>query len=224
MIETKIYNQKGKEEGKIELSDSVFGAPWNADLVHQVVMGMLSNKRAGTADTKDRAEVRGGGRKPWKQKGTGRARHGSSRSPIWKGGGVTHGPLAEKNYDKKINKKMRAKALFVVLSQKLRDGQVLFVDSLTIAKAKTKDAKSVLDALSTVPGFEKLKTSKKPIALLAFLKKSESTGKSFRNLPQCSFELVKDINPAILLSHKYVIIEEPAKSVEIIGSRLVKAE
>ena len=132
-MEAKIYNQKGKDAGTIELPEKVFGAKWRADLVHQVVESMRSNKRAGTADTKDRGEVRGGGRKPWKQKGTGRARHGSSRSPIWVGGGVTHGPLAEKNYKRKISKSMRAQALFSVLSKKLKDGEIIFIDSLAVS-------------------------------------------------------------------------------------------
>src|SRR3989344_2612038 len=97
-LQTKIYDQKGGEAGMINLPAKVFAAKWRSDLVHKVVEGMRSNKRAGTADTKGRGEVRGGGRKPWKQKGTGRARHGSSRSPIWGGGGVTHGPPARNNF------------------------------------------------------------------------------------------------------------------------------
>src|SRR3989304_1483386 len=104
-ISAKIYSQKGTEAGVIELPAKVFGAKWRRARGPRVVQGMGSTKRAGTAEPKDRGEVRGGGRKPWKQKGTGQARHGSSRSPIWVGGGVTHGPLAEKNYKRKINRK-----------------------------------------------------------------------------------------------------------------------
>src|SRR5512135_1972448 len=102
-MEAQIYNQKGEQTGKITLPESVFGLPWNGDLVHQVVTSMRSSEREPWAHTKDRGQVAGGGKKPWQQKGTGRARHGSSRSPIWRHGGITHGPITDKNYGKKIN-------------------------------------------------------------------------------------------------------------------------
>src|SRR6185437_9448180 len=129
-METKIYNIEGKETGKMTLPENIFGLPWNADLMHQVVVSMRSNARHSIAHTKDRGEVRGGGKKPWQQKGTGRARHGSSRSPIWKGGGVSHGPRKEKLYAKVLPKGMRRKALLVALSRKYKDGEIIFLDKL----------------------------------------------------------------------------------------------
>ena len=218
-MEAKIYNQEGTSAGEIALPAKVFAAKWRADLVHQVVEGMRSNKRAGTADTKGRGEVRGGGKKPWKQKGTGRARHGSSRSPIWVGGGVTHGPLAEKNYKRKISKSMRAQALFSVLSKKLKDNEILFVDTLATADIKTKSAQKVMESLAKASGFKPLAHSKKPRALTALFGRSEKAEKSFRNLPQLELAFLKNLNPLDVLNHQYLIIENPVESVKFLESR-----
>jgi len=218
-MEAKIYNQKGVEAGSIALPAKVFSAKWRADLVHQVVEGMRSNKRSGTADTKGRGEVRGGGKKPWKQKGTGRARHGSSRSPIWVGGGVTHGPLAEKNYKRKISKKMRAQALFSVLSKKWKDGEILFVDSLAMPEMKTKKALEVMKGLSKVSGFKPLAKSKKIRVLTALFGRSEKAEKSFRNLPQLEIVFLKNLNPLDVLNHQYLLIENPEESIKFLESR-----
>lgn len=218
-MEAKIYNQKGIETGMIDLPAKVFAAKWRADLVHQVVEGMRSNKRAGTADTKDRGEVRGGGRKPWKQKGTGRARHGSSRSPIWVGGGVTHGPLAEKNYKRKISKKMRAQALFSALSKKLKDGEIIFIDTLSVSQIKTKTAVEVLKSLAKAFGWKTLLNSKKPRVLTALFERNEKAEKSFRNLPQLEIVFLKNLNPLDVLNHQYLLIENPTEAVKFLESR-----
>lgn len=218
-MEATIYNQKGAETGKITLPPKVFNAKWRADLVHQVVEGMRSNKRSGTADTKDRGEVRGGGKKPWKQKGTGRARHGSSRSPIWVGGGVTHGPLAEKNYKRKISKSMRAQALFSVLSKKYKDGEILFVDSLDVKDMKTKKAIEVVKNLGKAFGLKNLENSKKPRLLTALAGRNESAEKSFRNIPVVEIVFQKNLNPLDVLNHKYLLIENPEECVKFLESR-----
>ena len=125
-------------------------------LIHKDILRHHISTKQGTSSTKTRSEVRGGGRKPWKQKGTGRARHGSTRSPIWVGGGVAHGPRNDKNYDRKVNKKMKVKAIYTILSQKLRDGEVLFLNSLALSTPKTKDARVALSKLGTIEGFEKI--------------------------------------------------------------------
>ena len=116
-----LYNAGGSIIGKADLPEKMFGQKWNPDLVHQVLAAQESNARKPLAHAKGRGEVRGGGKKPWRQKGTGRARHGSIRSPLWKGGGVTHGPTKERNFEKKINKKMRRAALFSILSRKTKE-------------------------------------------------------------------------------------------------------
>ncbi len=218
-METPIYNQKGESAGKIKIPEAVFGVSWNADLVHQVMLAMRSNERDPIAHTKTRGEVRGGGKKPWQQKGTGRARHGSTRSPIWVGGGVAHGPRNDKNYSRKINKKARTHALYTILSKKFRDGEILFIDSLSFAAPKAKDAKVVLGALSKVKGFEKLATKPKNAALIALDKKESSVVKSFGNFGNVQIEDLRTINPLSALNHKYIVITNPAESLAALEAR-----
>ena len=221
-METQIYNQKGKSVGKLELPESIFGLPWNGDLVHQVVTAMQANARTPVAHTKDRSEVRGGGRKPWKQKGTGRARHGSSRSPIWSGGGVTHGPRNEKSYEQKINKKMKAKALYTVLSEKLRKGQIIFLEELNLKNIKTKDAVSVIKDLSALKGFEKMVGGKKPNIYVSVPAKGDVLKKSFANIKTVEVDEVRNMNPVDLLAFRYIIISQPTESIAFLGGKMEK--
>ncbi len=208
-METPIYNQKGETTGKITLPESVFGVPWNADLVHQVMTAMLGNERDPIAHTKTRGEVSGGGKKPWQQKGTGRARHGSTRSPIWVGGGVAHGPRNDKNYARKINRKAKTQALYTVLSRKYRDGEVLFVDNLVFGAPKTKDAKAVIASFSKIKGFEKFTSKPKNVAIIAIDKKYPELTKSFGNFGNIAIEELRNINPLSVLNHRYLIIADP---------------
>lgn len=205
-LEATLYTQTGKAAGNLALPEAVFGVKWNANLVHQVATSMLANARAGTAHTKDRGEVSGGGKKPWKQKGTGRARHGSSRSPIWVGGGVTFGPRAEKDYSKKINKKMRIKALFAVLSKKFASQHVFFLDTLALSETKTKSAAVVLKSLSAIPGCEKLATKKKTAGLVLIPEHNEAVERSFANIPSVTVILAKDANVLDVLKFGTIII------------------
>lgn len=202
-MEVKVYNQEGKEAGLVKLSDAIFGIKWNADLVHQVVNSMVANQRQTVAKTKDRAEVRGGGKKPWRQKGTGRARHGSIRSPIWKGGGVTHGPLTAKNYKKKINKTMAKAALKVVLSAKVRDNELIVVDDMSFAEPKTKLAAKVFENLSKIKEYANLK---KGNGVLVALPAGEAvTKRALYNLPFVGVEEARNLNAYELLQYRYVL-------------------
>ena len=221
-LETTVYSVKGAKAGSVTLPEKVFGLPWNTDLVHEVVTSMMANKRAGTAHTKDRGEVSGGGKKPWKQKGTGQARHGSTRSPIWVGGGTTHGPRRDRDYSVKINRAMRAKALASLFSKQLKDGEVIFVDSFTFASPKTKEAKEALVALAKGSGHDTLATKRNNAAVLALSAKNVTTEKSFRNIGSVITEEVRNLNPVLLVTKKYVVIERPTESVAVLASRLTK--
>ncbi|MBV9349368.1 MAG: 50S ribosomal protein L4 [Patescibacteria group bacterium] len=217
-----LYSAAGKEAGEIDLPETLFGAKRNDALVRQVVLAMQANARTAIAHTKGRGEVRGGGKKPWKQKGTGRARHGSIRSPIWRGGGTTFGPSKDKDYSQKINKKMRAKALAIVLSEKLKSGRILFVDSLALTAPKTKEAKAMLGALSAVKGFDMLSARRNNAALMLFSKKDEVTMKSFRNMGNVMAEEARNANPVDVLAYRYLVVVDPETSLKSIASRLEK--
>ena len=219
-MKTDIYNHTAKASGTIDLPENIFGLPWNADLVHQVAVGMQSNARANTAHTKDRSEVRGGGRKPWQQKGTGQARHGSRRSPIWRGGGITFGPRAERNYDKKINKKMRSKALLVALSQKLRDGQIIFIDSFEGTSGKTTDMKKTLEAFAGIKGFETLNTKKHNNVFITIIEPKEDIKRAAGNIHHVTIADVVNLNVLDVLNYRYLIISDPQKSVEFLATKL----
>ena len=221
-MESSIYNVQGKKVGTITLPEAIFNVSWNDSLMHQVITSMQDNARTNVAHTKGRGEVRGGGKKPWKQKGTGRARYGSSRSPIWVGGGVTHGPINAKVFARAIPKNMRNKALAMALSKKLADGEVLFVESFGIAAPKTAEAKKALVAFAKVKGFERISTKRRNAALIALNEKNDATQKSFRNIGSTAVVSVQNLNPLSILRNTYLVLENPQQSVATLESRFSK--
>lgn len=217
-----LYTQAGAKKGDATISDVVFGAKWNEKLVSQVVRAMEANARTPVAHAKDRSEVRGGGRKPWKQKGTGQARHGSIRSPLWVGGGKAHGPRNERDYSQKINKQMRARALFSALSAKVNDNAAIFVDALTFDAPKTKDAVDVLASLGKGAGAKDLATRKKNAVLIATMGDAAHTIKSFANLGAVEVMKASDLNPVSVLKYKYLVIVNPEEASKVLESRIAK--
>ncbi|OIO48171.1 MAG: 50S ribosomal protein L4 [Parcubacteria group bacterium CG_4_9_14_0_2_um_filter_41_8] len=197
MPKAKTYNLDGLETGSIDLDEKVFGETAKSELIYQVVRVAQNNKRQPLAHTKMRGEVRGGGRKPWKQKGTGRARHGSSRSPIWKGGGVTFGPRKENITKLSIPVKMRKKALRAVLSDRVKDGKFIIIDDLAkMAKPSTKKMHNFLKTLKVL--------SKKVLFLSD--EKLEKTILSLRNMPKTNSTRLENINILDLMGYSVVMI------------------
>ena len=223
-MKSNIYNQEGKAAGSIELPESVFGLKWNSDLVHQVVTAMNTNARHAIAHTKTRGDVSGGGKKPWAQKGTGRARHGSTRSPIWVGGGVAHGPRNDKNFDRKINRKMKAKALFTILSRKFKDGEVLFIDDVKLSAPKTSSARAILEAVSKITGYEMLLSKRNNSAYMAFGSKDMNVEKSFRNFSNVLISEARNMNPVDMMNHKFVVITKPEETVAFLSGKMGAVE
>lgn len=209
---TQLYNREAEVVGDIELSDGVFAVPMNQDLLHQVVVSFTANQRKILAHAKGRSEVRGGGKKPWKQKGTGRARHGSIRSPIWKGGGVTHGPTKEKIFAKKINRKMARRALAIALSAKNRDKQIAVIDSLIPQELKTKLMVHTLKRFARIfPGYVSTQNRTSNILLVTPADKSAlDILRVAKNIPHAKVVSASDLNALHVLSSKYTLISKNA--------------
>ena len=197
MANVSVFNMEGKEVGTIELSDAVFGAPVNEHLVHMSVVQHLANKRQGTQKAKTRSEVSGGGRKPWRQKGTGHARQGSIRAPQWKGGGVVFAPVP-RDYSFKLNKKEKRAALKSVLTSRVQDGKLIVVDELKFDEIKTKKFKAVMD---------NLKVSK---ALVVLADNDEKVVLSARNIPTVKTSQVNTINVYDILKGDTLVLTKDA--------------
>jgi large subunit ribosomal protein L4 len=204
-METKkeIKNEKVINTPAIDLPKDIFEVPMNTDLIHQVVVSQMSNRRVAIAHTKGRSEVRGGGIKPWKQKGTGRARHGSIASPIWIGGGVTHGPTKERNFKKILPKNIKRKALFIALSDKAKNNLFITTESLDLEKIKTKDMIKFLNGLGI-----------KGSCLIILPKMNNNVILSTRNIPKIKTIQAKDLNCLDVVSSKYLLTDK--EGVEVI--------
>ncbi|OGN00349.1 MAG: 50S ribosomal protein L4 [Candidatus Yanofskybacteria bacterium RIFCSPHIGHO2_02_FULL_41_29] len=200
-MEVNLYNQSAKNVGKVKLPDAIFGLPLNKDLLYQVVTSQMANKRQNIAHTKDRGEVRGGGKKPWRQKGTGRARHGSIRSPIWKGGGVTFGPRKERVFKKKINKKMARKALFLALSSKVKDKEMIVIDGIAFNSWKTKEMAVVVNKIS-----ELFSSKHSSLLLVTDKKMGDTIERVSRNLPRVDVMEAKNLNALDVIARKNLVI------------------
>lgn len=198
-MKVNVYNQKGEEAGTVVLPKDIFEVEINPDVVYQVAIAQAANRRKPIANTKGRGEVRGGGKKPWRQKGTGRARHGSIRSPLWRGGGITFGPTKEKIYKQKINEKVKRIALFMVLSAKARDNVLTVMDEIKFSEPKTKQMKDIIKALA-------LKGS----VLVAFPGPQKNVFLSTRNIPGAKAIEAKNLNVFDLLSSKNLLMSKDA--------------
>ncbi|MFO7152536.1 MAG: 50S ribosomal protein L4 [Bacillota bacterium] len=203
MPKVALYNMQGQQIGEMELSDSVFGVEVKPEVMHQVVVNYLANQRVGTASTKTRGEVRGGGRKPWRQKGTGRARHGSIRSPLWRKGGIVFGPKP-RSYKYTLPKKLKRLALKSALSAKVRDNEIIVVDKLTMDVPKTKEMVKVLTNLNA---------NTKSLIVLA--NSDMNVVKSARNIPGVTTTTASTLNVYDILNHeKLIMTVDAVKRVE----------
>ncbi len=210
MSKVSLYNQAGEVVGETLLPKDIFDVKMNRDLVHQVVVAQSANRRRVLADTKGRGEISGGGRKPWRQKGTGRARHGSTRSPIWRHGGITFGPKAETIFKKEIPSKVKRQALFMALSDKVKNNFLIVLEDLKLEKPKTKLMAEVLGKLPS--GKENL--------LVALPSVDKNLISATRNIAGAATIQAKDLNCLDVLSSKYLIM--PKESIKVIKETFLK--
>lgn len=210
MININTYNQKCEKVGSAELPEYIFGVKFNTDLVKQALIAQYANARKNVAHTKTRAEVSGGGKKPWKQKGTGRARHGSIRSPIWVGGGIAFGPRSDKDFSKKINKKQKQKAVFMALSSKVQDSEMVVFENVSFSEIKTKIGNTFMaDIAKNI-----LNNPAKMKVLFVLPKSDKNIQLSLRNLPSVKVVNANSLNVVDLLDFKYVVMLKD--SIEVI--------
>ncbi|NDD27167.1 MAG: 50S ribosomal protein L4 [Proteobacteria bacterium] len=222
MPQVTLFDQQGASQGSIDLSESVFGAPLRRDLLHQAVVRHLANRRSGTADCKTRAEVSGGGRKPWRQKGTGRARHGSTRSPIWRKGGVVFGPHP-RSYVQAMPRKMRRLALRSALSSKVTGNTLVALSGLSFEAYKTREFVKVLENLKVTDKLllgeswaQQLKSTRRTTrvathkALVVVAERDDLVFGSARNLPNVKVVTFEDLNVYDVLKYRRVIITKDA--------------
>ncbi len=203
MPKTALYDMNGKKVGDIDLKDTVFGTEVNKTVLHQVVVNYLANQRQGTQSTKTRAEVRGGGARPWRQKGTGRARHGSIRSPLWIKGGVVFAPKP-RDYSYSLNKKVKRLAMKSALSSKVQEKEICVLDQLSLENIKTKEMVNVL---------KNLKVDSK--ALVVLPEKDENVIKSAKNIPGVTTTLVTTLNVYDILNHdKFIVTKDAVAKIE----------
>ncbi|PIP18245.1 MAG: 50S ribosomal protein L4 [Parcubacteria group bacterium CG_4_10_14_0_2_um_filter_7_35_8] len=197
----KTYNQNGEESGKALLPKDVFELKPNSDLLWQITRSQMANQRQGSAHTKTRGEVSGGGKKPWRQKGTGRSRHSSIRSPLWKGGGTIFGPRNEKIWKQGINKKMARKSLLVALSSKAKEKELIVLETLKIDQPKTKQMAGIINDLRL-----KIADFKKSKVLIILAKPDKNIVLASRNIPGVETIDVRNINTLEILSFKYLLM------------------
>lgn len=227
IIKTQVYSQTGEKIKELELNSKIFGLTPKESVIYQVVTAQLANSREAIAHTKLKSEVRGGGKKPWRQKGTGRARHGSSRSPLWVGGGVTFGPRNIINFSQKVNKKMKSKALFMCLSDKVKHNTLTILDNLKLEQGKTKEIVSIIKNLKNVLEIKKINNQeakdketkfnikKYKLSLLIVLPKSDKlVFNASNNLMGVKIITADSLNTVDLLKYEKIIILEP--SIEVI--------